>query len=301
MWPLGTALRGGGSKPPRAAMAVAVVVSDRGKGALEVSGGDQEGVALKAPVPGGRWRVKGHADVPSGGHVVHRRTGRLPAATTTRNTASLLARMAGLLSAALDTEPWWRREEWNPVEDGRIPLREHEPMGRYTVRFGQITTGWLRAGAQWHCKAGLETGTLTWPSVHHRVCSFRELDRFLAGREVAGPALADGPAAVRALMREFLTSLRTRLSTRGRRAGKSLSDAAVARGRGHRAVLRAHGRQQGRGGRRAGRALGPEHHGFYRRRELPVPDRPPIEGEFISVAAMSCDCWNSNEVLLIFN
>jgi hypothetical protein len=28
------------------------VVSDRGKGALEVSGGDQEGVALKAPEPG---------------------------------------------------------------------------------------------------------------------------------------------------------------------------------------------------------------------------------------------------------
>ena len=27
------------------------MVSDRGKGALEVSGGDQEGVALKAPVP----------------------------------------------------------------------------------------------------------------------------------------------------------------------------------------------------------------------------------------------------------
>lgn len=28
------------------------MVSDRGKGAVEVSGGDQEGVALKAPVPG---------------------------------------------------------------------------------------------------------------------------------------------------------------------------------------------------------------------------------------------------------
>ena len=27
------------------------MVSDRGKGAVEVSGGDQEGVALKAPVP----------------------------------------------------------------------------------------------------------------------------------------------------------------------------------------------------------------------------------------------------------
>ena len=29
------------------------MVSDRGKGAVEVSGGDQEGVALKVPVPGG--------------------------------------------------------------------------------------------------------------------------------------------------------------------------------------------------------------------------------------------------------
>jgi hypothetical protein len=46
---------GGGLKPPRDA--VAVVVSNRGQGAVEVSGGDQEGVALKAPVlglPGGR-------------------------------------------------------------------------------------------------------------------------------------------------------------------------------------------------------------------------------------------------------
>jgi len=37
------------------------VVSDRGKGAVEVSGGDQEGVALKAPapvVPGGAFTVE---------------------------------------------------------------------------------------------------------------------------------------------------------------------------------------------------------------------------------------------------
>src|SRR5215831_4016210 len=40
----------------------AVVVSDRGKGAVEVSGGDQEGVALKAPVlvvAGGAFTVRG--------------------------------------------------------------------------------------------------------------------------------------------------------------------------------------------------------------------------------------------------
>ncbi len=34
-------------------------------------------------------------------------------------------------------------------------------------------------------------------------------------------------------------------------------------------------------------ALGPEHYGFYRRRELPVPDRPPLEGQVISAAAMT--------------
>jgi hypothetical protein len=50
---------GGGLKPPRCCGGrEAVVVSDRGKGAVEVSGGDQEGVALKAPGAGVfRWGV----------------------------------------------------------------------------------------------------------------------------------------------------------------------------------------------------------------------------------------------------
>jgi integrase len=225
-------------------------------------------------------------------HAVHRRTGQLPAATTARNQRGLLARMAGLLDAALDTGPWWRRDEWDPVGDGRIPLREHEPMGRYTVRFGQISTGWLRAGAQWHCKTGLETGTLTWSSVHHRVCSVRELDRFIAVRQVSGPALAGGPAAVRALMLEFLASLRTRPSARGRRAGKPLSAASVARTAGDIEQFYAHMAENkdeaaAALGEPGWLALGPEHHGFYRRRELPVPGRPPLEGEFISAAAMT--------------
>jgi integrase len=225
-------------------------------------------------------------------HSVRRRTGQLPAPATARNLSSLLARMTGLLSAALDTGPWWQRDDWNPVEDGRIPLREHEPMGRYTVRFGQITTGWLRAGAQWHCKTGLETGTLTWSSVHHRVCSVRELDRFLAGRQVSGPALADGPAAVRAFMLEFLTRLRTRPSIRGRRAGQPLSAAAVARTAGDIEQFYAHmaGSKDDAAaalGEPGWLALGPEHHGFYRRRELPVADRPPLEGQVISAAAMT--------------
>ncbi len=65
------------------------------------------------------------------------------------------------------------------------------------------------AAAQWHCKTGLETGTLTWSSVHHRAAPSRDFGRFLAAPPV--PAwLADGPARVRALMLEFLTRLRTR-------------------------------------------------------------------------------------------
>ena len=101
-------------------------------------GGQVPGSLLDLPVPEWSRQIA---------HAVHRRTGQLPAPTTIRNLGSLLARMTGLLAVALDAGPWWRRDDWDPVEDGRIPLREHEPMGRYTVRFGQITAGWLRAGA----------------------------------------------------------------------------------------------------------------------------------------------------------
>src|SRR3989475_2808289 len=165
-------------------------------------------------------------------------------------------------------------------------------MGRYTVRFGQITAGWLRAGAQWHCKTGLETGTLTWSSVHHRVCSFRELDAFLAGRQVSGPALADGPAAVRALMLEFLVHVRTRPASRGRRAGKPLSDAAAARMAGDIEQFYAHMADSKDDaaaalGEPGWLTLGPEHGGFYRRGELPVADRPPLEGQVISADVMT--------------
>jgi hypothetical protein len=52
LWPLGIALRGVVSSRPVLRWLKTVVVSDRGQGAVEVSGGDQEGVALKALVPG---------------------------------------------------------------------------------------------------------------------------------------------------------------------------------------------------------------------------------------------------------
>ena len=111
---------------------------------------------------------------------VHRRGGRLPAATTMTNIRRLLTRMMRLLVTACDTGPWWQRDQWNPVEDNRIPLRDHEPMGRYSVRFDRIGTRWLRRGLQWHCKVGLDTGVLSWSTVHRRVVAVGEFDGFLA-------------------------------------------------------------------------------------------------------------------------
>ena len=104
----------------------------------------------------------------------------------------------------LDTGPWWRLDQWNPVEDTRIPLRDHEPMGRYAVRFDRIGTPWLRRGLQWHCKTGLETGTLRWSTVHRRIVAVTEFDAFLSRRQPPGPWLAASPGQVRVLMLDFL-------------------------------------------------------------------------------------------------
>jgi integrase len=223
---------------------------------------------------------------------VHRRSGRLPAATTMNTIRRLLTRMMRLLVTASDIGPWWQRDQWNPVEDNRIPLRDHEPMGRYSVRFDRIGTRWLRRGLQWHCKVGLDTGVLTWSTVHRRVVAVHEFDGFLAGRRVDGPWLADHPAGMRALMLDFLGHLRARPVTRGRRAGQRLSPASVQR-------LASDMEQfylfmtDNKDAAAAALAepgwlrLGPEHAGFYRRGELPDKPRPRLDGQVIDDDAIT--------------
>lgn len=61
---------------------------------------------------------------------VHRRRGKLPARHRSRRCGGSCLRFLWLLDPAYDTRPWWQRESWHPVEDPRIPLREHEPLGR---------------------------------------------------------------------------------------------------------------------------------------------------------------------------
>jgi integrase len=225
-------------------------------------------------------------------HAVHRRTGRLPAAATMANIRALLARMIRLLVTALDTGPWWQLDRWNPVEDARIPLRDHEPMGRYAVRFDRIAAPWLRRALQWHCKVGLDTGTLSWSTVHRRIVAVNEFDAFLRGRQVDQPRLAADAARVRALMLDFLGHLRVRDVIRGRRAGQRLSPASVQR-------LASDVEQfylfmaDNKDTAAAALAepgwlwLGPEHAGFYRRGELPGKQRPRLEQQVIDDDAMT--------------
>ena len=224
--------------------------------------------------------------------VVHHRSGRLPAASTMNNIRRLLMRMMRLLVTACDTGPWWQRDQWNPLEDNRIPLRDHEPMGRYSVRFDRIGTAWLRCGLQWHCKVGLDTGSLSWSTVHRRVVAVHEFDGFLNGRGVDGPSLADHAAGIRALMLDFLGHLRTRPLTRARGTGQRLSPASVGR-------LASDVEQfylfmtdnkdaaAAALGEPGWLRLGPEHAGFYRRGELPGKPRPRLDGQVIDDDAMT--------------
>ena len=214
------------------------------------------------------------------------------AATTMTTIRRLLTRMMRLLVTASDTGPWWQRDQWNPVDDTRIPLRDHEPMGRYSVRFDRIGTRWLRRGLQWHCKVGLDTAVLSWSTVHRRVVAVHEFDGFLAGRGVDGPWLADDAAGMRALMLDFLGHLRARPVTRGRRTGQRLSPASVQR-------LASDVEQfylfmtDNKDAAAAALAepgwlrLGPEHAGFYRRGELPGKSRPRLDGQVIDDDAMT--------------
>jgi integrase len=155
---------------------------------------------------------------------VRRRTGALPGPGSISDVRWQLNRFWQLLAAAYDERPWWQRETWSPAADPRIPLRLHEPR-RNSVSFAGIATGWLRLGLQWHCKVGLETGTLVWGTVALRADAGTAFDAFLADRGVPGPWLAGDPAQVRALMLDYLGHLR---GLRNQRHGQPLSDSRVA-------------------------------------------------------------------------
>ena len=223
---------------------------------------------------------------------VERRTGALPSAVMATWTRRALVRCYQLLWIQYDPRPWWQHETWDPVSDSRIPLRPHEPVGTHAVRFQQIGTGWLRAAARWYFKTGLETGTLTWTTVHGRAGRLAILDAFAAARGIQGPWLADSPGQVRALMLDYLGHVRgQRVSRKGPTLGQPWSDALV------RSTLNSaeqfyafmHDNREAAAAALAEPGwlrLGPEHARFYRHGEKPY-SRGPREEHFIDDEAFS--------------
>lgn len=156
---------------------------------------------------------------------VTRRSGKLPAPGTMRHVREHLNRCCRQLWAGYDTGPWWQREFWDPTEDARIPLRPHEPLGTKTVYFRRISIPWLRQAAQWHFKTGLETGALTWSTVHLRTGTLAVFGDFLGRRGPVPPWLAGEPGMIRALMLDFLGHVRAmRVERDGPTRGQPLSD-----------------------------------------------------------------------------
>ena len=223
---------------------------------------------------------------------VHRRRGKLPAPSSVTQMRQVLLRFLWLLDLAYDTRPWWQRESWHPVEDPRIPLREHEPLGRQAIHFHRITAPWLRRGAQWHGKVALETGLLRWSTLNQRVFALTVLDAFLAGRGVTEPRLDADPARVRQLMQDFLGHVRASRATRGPTKGQRVSAA-------HAKTVLVHAEQfylfmhdhkdaaAAAAGEPGWAGLGAGHAGFYRNRELPRPARRDPALDIIDDTAMT--------------
>jgi integrase len=223
---------------------------------------------------------------------VHRRRGKLPAPSSVTQMRQVLLRFLWLLDLAYDTRPWWQRESWHPVEDPRIPLREHEPLGRQAIHFHRITAPWLRRAAQWHGKVALETGLLRWSTLNQRVFALTVLDAFLAGRGVTEPRLAADPARVRPLMQDFLGHVRASRASRGPTTGQRVSPA-------HAKTVLVHAEQfylfmhdhqdaaAAATGEPGWAGLGAGHAGFYRNRELPRPARRDPALDIIEDTAMA--------------
>ncbi|MGO9193249.1 MAG: tyrosine-type recombinase/integrase [Streptosporangiaceae bacterium] len=223
---------------------------------------------------------------------VHRHRGRLPAPSSVTAMRQVLLRFWWLLDLAYDTRPWWQRESWHPVEDRRVPVRQHEPLGRQAIHFHRITAPWLRRAAQWHGKVALETGVLRWSTLSQRVFTLTVFDAFLAGRGISEPRLDADPARVRQLMQDFLGHVRASQSSRGPTKGQRVSAA-------HAKTVLVHVEQfylfmhdnkdaaAAATGDLGWRELGAGHAGFYRTRELPRPGRRDPGLDVIDDTAMA--------------
>ena len=153
------------------------------------------------------------------------RHGRLPAAVFEHNHRATIARLHAALERAYSRGEWWRADVWEPRRDRRIPVREHEPLGNYRLRFAGIEQAWLREAIKWFFAQALERGVLAWSTLPgYRTYLGSYFSEFLLGAGIDHPCLASSETELRAVALSLLSYLRGR---RGRRGGRSLSRTSV--------------------------------------------------------------------------
>ena len=153
------------------------------------------------------------------------RHGRLPAAVFEHNHRATIARLHAALERAYSRGEWWRADVWEPRRDRRIPVREHEPLGNYRLRFAGIEQAWLREAIKWFFAQALERGVLAWSTLPgYRTYLGSYFSEFLLGAGIDHPCLASSETELRAVALSLLSYLRGR---RGRRGGRLLSRTSV--------------------------------------------------------------------------
>lgn len=197
-----------------------------------------------------------------------------------------------LLHLAYDPREWWEHEVWDRRLDPRVPLRAHEPSAKPSINFLALEQEWLRHGLQWHAKVGLETGLLRWSTVAERLTGLKHFSRFLAGRGVDHPALAETAPELRVLSLDFLGYLRGLRATTGPNRGRPLSDSHVVHVMGDVEQFYAfmadhHHEAAQRLCDHRWRLLGDEHARLWRLGEKPRKSRTPPEGAYIDDTAMT--------------
>ncbi|MGZ6693602.1 MAG: hypothetical protein ACXVHQ_40200, partial [Solirubrobacteraceae bacterium] len=127
------------------------------------------------------------------------RRGKVPDRWDRQRIRSQLHRIYFAVYAGYDTRPWWRREIWDADSDPRIPLREHEPR-THAVHFIDVHPLWLRDGLQYFLGMQMQTGALSMASARSYLISIRKFGRYLQGRGVQHPRLAEDREALRDLV-----------------------------------------------------------------------------------------------------
>ena len=156
----------------------------------------------------------------------YERHGRLPAAVFEHNHRVTIARLHAALERAYRTGEWWRADVWEPRRDRRIPVREHEPLGNYRLRFAGIEQPWLREAIKWFFAQALERGVLAWSTLpgYRTYLTWEATSPSSWFRRGLTIRVADSESELRGVALSFLSHLRGR---RGRRGGGPLSRTSV--------------------------------------------------------------------------